>query len=338
MATNLSFPYDSEIFNLSWKNTPDMILTTMIESGAVVRDSEIENMISNGSNFFTVPFYDVLTGVEDVYNGVNNFTGASLTAGSYSGIVYGRMAKWSAKSFIKDFNSGADPMAQIVDGVAKYWIKQRQTRLLGLLGGIFGISDPNFNLHKTSLATTTTSVTEANKISETTISDAIIKANGDACGEYSLAIMHSVVAGRLANLQLLNFSKYTDASGITRSLPIGQINGLTVIVNDSVPVATSASATGEKEYTTYLLGNGAIKYAVAPVEVPSEMDRDANTNGGVDMIYTRIRECLHPHGFSFKGSATADVGIPDATLFASASWEMKMPHKSIYMARIVTNG
>jgi len=65
-GTNLSFPYDSEIFNYTWKNTPDLILTTMLESGAVVQDSEIARMISNGSNFFTVPYYDLLGGTEQV--------------------------------------------------------------------------------------------------------------------------------------------------------------------------------------------------------------------------------------------------------------------------------
>lgn len=55
-GTNLSFPFDAELFNYSWRNVPDLVLTSMIESGAVVNDSEIAGMISNGSNFYTVPF------------------------------------------------------------------------------------------------------------------------------------------------------------------------------------------------------------------------------------------------------------------------------------------
>ena len=236
------------------KNTPDLVLTSMIESGAVVVDSEIARLIANGSNFFTVPFYDVLGGVEDVYNGVNSFTGATLAGGTYSGVVYGRMAKWSAKSFIKDFNSGADPMAQIVAGVANYWIKARQTRLLGVLNAIFGITgDADLTKHITNVATATTTATDANRIGETTVNDACVKANGDNALGYSLAIMHSNIANRLANLQLLEYSKYTDPAGITRSLPIGTINGKTVIVNDGVPVADSATATGEKGiYNLYI--------------------------------------------------------------------------------------
>lgn len=338
-GTNLGFPYDEEIFNYSWKSTPDMVLTSMLESGAVVRDAEIASLISNGSNFFTTPFYDVLGGVEDVYNGVNDFTGATLAGNTYSGVVYGRMAKWSAKSFIKDFNSGADPMAQIVSGVANFWIKQRQTRFIGILNAIFGITgDADFATHITNIATTGESVDpELNKIGATTISDATIKANGDNASAYSLAIMHSAVANRLANLQLLEFSKYTDSAGITRSLPIGTINGMTVIVNDGVPTEDSASATGNKEYTTFILGQGAVGYAEAPVDTPSEMDRDPNKNGGVDMIYTRIRECFAPYGFSFKGDVTTDVGIPDTVLLDSANWERKMPAKSVFMTKLVTN-
>lgn len=338
-GTNLNFPFDAEIFNYSWKQTPDLILTTMLESGAVVRDAEIERLISNGSNFFTVPFYNVLTGSEVVYNGVNNITTTELTGGNYSGVVYGRAAGWKAKSFIKDFNSGADPMQQIVAGVARFWQKQRQTRFVAILTALFGITgDTDWDLHKTSIATSGASVNDANKVNETTIGNAIVKSNGDNSGEYTLAIMHSVVANRLANLQLLNFAKYTDARGIERPLPIGFINGLTVIINDSVPVANSGSAAGEKEYTTYVLGNGAVSYAEAPVDVPSEMDRDPATNGGVDMIYTRVRECFAPYGFSFKGDVATDVGVPDNVLTASASWERKMPAKSIFMTRIITNG
>lgn len=338
-GTNLSFPYDSEIFNYSWENTPDLILTTMLESGAVVQDSEIARLISTGSNFFTVPFYDVLGGSEDVYNGVADFTQTSLTGGSYSGVVYGRMHSWAAKSFIADFNSGADPMQQIVAGVANFWQKKRQERLIKLLDALFAITgDATWTLHTTNLATAGASVTDANKIGETTINDATIKANGDNATGYTLAIMHSTVANRLANLQLLNYSKYTDASGITRNLPIGTINGKTVIINDNVTVANSLSASGEKEYSTYVLGTGCIRYAKAPVDVPSEMDRDPKTNGGVDMIYTRVRECMSPYGFSFKGDVTTDKGIPDAVLLVAASWERKMPAKSIMMTKIVTNG
>lgn len=341
-GTYLNFPYDEEIFNYSWKNTPDVVLTSMIESGAVVNDPEIARLISNGSNYFTIPYYDVLGGTDGdttVYNGVNDIPVADLKGTTCSGCVYGRQQGWNAKSFIKDFNSGADPMAQIVSGVARYWTKHRQKTMIKILEAVFGITgDEDWKLHTTNIATTTASADDTNKIGATTINDACVKANGDNATEYKLAIMHSAVANRLANLQLLEYSKYTDSAGITRALPIGTINGMTVIVNDNVPVKDSGSATGEKEYTTYILGTGAIRYATAPVDKPSEMHRDPAKYGGQDFIYTRVRESLTPFGFNFKGDVTSDVGIPDSVLTASGSYERKLPSKAIFMAQVVTNG
>ena len=337
-GTNLNFAYDSEVFNYDWKNTPDVVLTSIINSGAMVADGEIARLISNGSNFFTTPYYNVLGGTEQDYNGVNDFTYDELTGGTYSGVVYSRMKAWKAISFITDFNSGADPMAQIVAGVANYWIKARQTRMVKILDAVFGITgNADWSLHITDIATNGASATSANRMGATTINDAIVKACGDNASDFTLAIMHSQVANTLANLQLLEYSKYTDASGIQRALPLATVNGKTVVINDAVPVINSVSASGEKEYTTFVLGLGSLRYSSAPVDVPSEMDRNPELKGGVDMIYTRLRECIAPYGFSFKGDVTTDVAVPDAVLYASASWELKMPAKAIKLVKIVTN-
>lgn len=337
--TTLSFPYDEEIFNYSWKTTPDLVLTNMLESGAVVNDPEIARLIANGSNYFTTPYYDVLAGSEVVYNGVNDITTTATSGGTMSGCVFGRAAGWEAKSFINDFNSGADPMGQIVTGVAKFWAKKRQEHLVKILEAVFGITgDTEWAKHITNIASTATTADDSNKVGVSTVNDACIKANGDHAGDYTLVIAHPVVANRWANLQLLDYKKYTDPTGITSDMQIGTINGKTVIITEQVPVADSAKATGEKEYTTYVLGLGAIRYASAPVERPSEMDRDPAKNGGKDFLYTRVRECIHPYGFSFKGDVSTDVGVPDAVLHAAASYELKMPAKSIMMCKIVSNG
>ena len=74
MASYLNFPYDSEIFDYAWQHEPDVVLTNMIESGAVVRDGNIANLISNGSNFYTIPYYDVLGGDPVIYDGATDIT------------------------------------------------------------------------------------------------------------------------------------------------------------------------------------------------------------------------------------------------------------------------
>ena len=336
----LDFPFDSEVFNYKWKTTPDTTLLTMLFSGAMVEDAEIASLIANGSNLFTTPFYnDIADTASGVYNGVNDITTESVSGGYMNGCVFGRQKGWNAKSFIKDFNSGADPMGYMASKVATYWNRERQARLIKILDAVLGVTgNADWTKHTLNLATSTATVEDANKIGVSSIDDLCVQANGDMAGGYSLAIMHSAVLQRLKTLQLVDYKKYTDPAGITADLNIPTINGKLIVVNDNVPVADSSSASGSKEYTTYVLGTGAIRHAYAPVDVPSEMSRDPAKYGGQDFLYTRVREVIHPNGFSFKGNVTSDVGIPDSVLEATASYEIKMPAKSIYIAKLVTNG
>ena len=57
--------------------------------------------------------------------------------------------------------------------------------------------------------------------------------------------MHSVVATNLENLRLLEYLKYTDASGMQRDLTMGTWNGRTVLVDDDMPAATGYYKTTE---------------------------------------------------------------------------------------------
>ena len=333
-GTFLGYPFDEEIFNLSWRAAQDPTRTAMIDSGAVQQNSEIARMIANGSNLYTIPFYNVLGGTDDNYDGATDMTVTDPTGGSQTGVVYGRMHAWRDKDFIHDFNSGANPMQQIASQVAKYWNKKRQSRLVGIMNGIFGIVDDEtdnwdaWQLHTTDIKFGGTGTAgEANNVGAASAAEAVQKAVGDNAGIFSMAIMHSKIALNLAKQNLLQFRKYTDAAGIERTINIADWNGYTVIVDDGVPVSTNAKDTSAKDYTTYLFGTGAIQMASAPVEHPSEVDRVVLT--------------LHPNGFSYSlpSVSGAPVSSPsDAQLAASAQWKLVADAKLIPIARIISNG
>lgn len=344
-GTFLGYPFDEEIFNLNWRAAQDPTLTAMIDSGAVQQNAEIARMISNGSNLYTIPFYNVLGGDDDNYDGTTDMTVTDPTGGSQTGVVYGRMHAWRDKDFIRDFNSGANPMQQIASQVSKYWNKKRQNRLIGIMNGIFGISDNDaWSQHTMNIAfaATTGTAGEANSVSEASAAEAVQKAVGDNAGIFGMAIMHSKVALNLSKQNLLQFRKYTDAAGIERTINIADWNGYTVIVDDGVPVATNAKDTAAKDYTTYLFGMGAIQMASAPVQHPSELSRVTLTAGGYDLLATRLRETLHPNGFSYTlptASGGSIVSSPsDAQLAASAQWKVVADPKMIPIARIISNG
>lgn len=340
MATYLNFPFDEEVFLYQWNSLKDTTTEAMLNSGAVVDDATVAGLIANGSDTYTMPFYNALSGTPDNYDGQTNITASAPTGTAMSGIVYGRAHGFTSRDFIADFNSGADPMAVITSKVAKWWRTYEQSVLLGELNAVFGITgNADWTKHTFDVTATGSTVADANLIDETSIADAMQLACGDMASQFSLAIMHSKVANRLAKLQLLNYRKYTDPMGIERQLPIADINGLTVIVDDAVGVTASTSVTGAYEYDTFLMGTGAVRRASAPVERPVEVARDAATNGGQDTLYTRIRKTLMPYGFSYTKPTTGYTSSPtDAQLFATANWSIVENPKAIALAKIRTNG
>ena len=100
-------------------------------------------------------------------------------------------------------------------------------------------------------------------------------------------------------------------------------------------ITTKGVAT--KHYNTFLLGAGALQYAKASVKVPSEVSRDPAKNGGEDILFTRVRETIHPNGFSFVKPATGYTASPtNAQLADSSNWVIKGNPKNIAMVKITT--
>ncbi|MBE7009890.1 MAG: coat protein [Ruminococcaceae bacterium] len=339
MSTYLNFPFDQEIFLHSWEAAPDPTKTAMIDSGALVEDAMIEARIQNDGCLYTIPFYSALDGEPDNYDGATDIMAQEPVGGSQTGVVYGRGKGFTARNFAAEL-SGGDPLGHIATTIGKYWAKQRQKNLLAILEAIFGITGSG-NAKKwqeNHVVDLTKEASAAYTIGATDLNDLATKALGDNKNLFSLAIMHSDVAKTLENLQLLEFWKYTDANGIQRPASIASVSGFTVVIDDGVPVDRT-SESGTPAYTTYLLGEGAIRTAKARVDVPAEVHRDPSVNGGQDTLYTRIRETIHPNGFSFNVPGSDWTNSPtDAQLGATANWSISFDPKAIPIAKLVTNG
>ena len=340
MASYLGYNFDPEIFYLNWQQEADPTLTALLDSGVVQENAAIRELIANGGDAYTIPIYDVLSGTVLNYDGATDITASETTGKGQSGIVYGRMAAWSEKQFVRDYNSGADPMRQITSQTAKFWQKERQKILLKILSGVFGVtSNANWSKHSVNITASSGSVGAENKVGASTAAEAIQAAVGDNSDIFTLAIMHSAVALNLAKLEQLTFRTQTDANGMQRQLRLADWNGLTVIVDDGIPVASSSGVSGANEYTTYLMGRGAIQYAPGTVTEPVETQRDAMAAGGTNYLITRVRETLHPNGFTFTKPSSGYTASPtDAQLAAKANWSVVGNPKNIAMAQLITNG
>ena len=341
MATYLNFPFDPELFLYNWQNEKDPTLTAMLDSGAVHEDATIRGLIQNGSDNYTIPFYKTIGGTPENYDGATDITITETEGGSQSGIVYGRAHAWGARDFIIDYNSGADPMKQITSQVARFWAKQKQNRLINIAEAVFGVTGSGdfagWANHVSDITASGADISNTSgKIAATTIGEAIQKAVGDAADAFGLAVMHSKVATNLAGLEILEYRKYTDAQGIQRQMKIADINGMTVIVDDGCPVTGTGSNT---KYATYLFGNGAFLTAPANCDKPVESGRDPLKYGGREYLVTRLRETIHPNGFTFTKPAEGYTASPsEAQLAATANWSIVGNPKNIGMVKLVSKG
>ncbi|MGN0535734.1 MAG: coat protein [Eubacterium sp.] len=332
--TYLNYPFDDDLFFDSWQSEPDTVKTALINSGVIVEDEDIKKKIATGGNLYTIPFYNILDGDDVNYNGQTDITTDETTADSQQGVVYGRAKGFTSRDFVAEL-TGSDPMGHIASSVAGYWQKKRQKRLIGILGGIFGITgDADWAKHTVDL-----SVKEGTpyKVEANTLSDVAADVLGDNQNAFSTAIMHSAVAKTFKNLQLLDYWTQTDKNGIQRPMALANVNGFLAVIDDGVPV--DLSTPGFPKYTTYLLGTGCIRTAPGRVDKPVGTDRDEAKNGGQDTLYTRLRETIHPNGFSFVVPSSGFTESPtDAQLFAKSNWKRKFNAKAIPMAQIITNG
>ena len=104
------------------------------------------------------------------------------------------------------------------------------------------------------------------------------------------------------------------------------------------------------EYTTYVMGNGAIAYEDIGVKVPYEMKRDPAKNGGEDTLYTRQRNVFTPFGISYEKKKQATLSPTNAELQDGDNWTLVhsgesvaenrsyINHKAIPIARIISRG
>ena len=346
-GTFLNFPFEEELFNDMWREAEDPVKTAILQGGAMVNDASIASMIGTKGDSYTIPFYNLLGDTDpDNFDGQTDINTEETSGDAQTGIVYGRAKGFTARDFTA-IMTGADPMGYIARNVGMYWNHYEQKTMLAILNAIFGITGGastnagKFAANHIINLAATTSGGAAYTIGATDLNDLAVQALGDSANKFALAIMHSNVAKTLANLQLLEFRKYTDDNGITRQLNVADCNGYTVVVDDSVPVEKN-STTNLNEYTTYLLGAGSILRADGALETgtkASEVHRDPKTNGGQDTLYTRIRQTIHPNGFSFIKPNSGYTGSPTLTqLGDKANWSLKFDQKVIPFAKMVTNG
>lgn len=272
--------FNEKAFGKYMSAIPNVKLNKLRESRAIVGDARLRDTFVNNSQTGTVyavlPFFGLLSGTPQNYDGVDNVTPGKTDTYEQGVFTYGRMNGWTEADFSYDVTGGTDFMANVRNQINDYWNGVDQDVILAILEGVFGMKDTGtgdikkanaafVEAHTYDIAQAGAEHTDDTmKMDATTLNSAIQKACGDNKQKFKLVYCHSAVATNLENLKLLAYLKYTDAQGIERDLEMGTWNGRLVIIDDSLPtkvVDAVAEDTGNgikaqdayTEYTTYQL-------------------------------------------------------------------------------------
>lgn len=375
MAGTASSVFDEKIFNGQvFKGYVDRVPNTkrkeLIKSKAIRQRPDLAKAMADqtGGNYITTTLRGLISGSKPAnYDGNTNMPKNSTTTFRHSRVVVGRMNSWTENDFSYDITGGEDFLENVAQQVAEYWSEIDQDTLVYVLNGIFnmtGAANKKFvDNHTYDVTAVENSEGKVGHMDATTMNTGMQRACGDNKGKFTLAIMHSAVSTNLENLKILVYLKYNDANGIEREIGIGTINGRLVLVDDGMPTEEVAPVAakgtpgtegyveaqeGYTKYTTYVLGDGAIEYTDCGAKVPYEVDRDPDTNGGQDTLYSRQRKCFAPYGISFTQKNMASLSPTDEELEDGSNWELVstqgakekqyIEHKAIPIARVISRG
>lgn len=278
-------------------------LSALWQSGIVRRTPELDSLASSGGTIINMPYWEDLTGEDQVLSDSNALEVNRITAGQDKAVLLMRGNAWSVNDLAKAL-SGDDPMRAIGDLVAAYWARRWQAVLLSTLSGVFGADTMADNLHDISTAT-------KKGIDATTTLDALQKL-GDAKDRLVAFAMHSATETFLAKNNLIEYIRESDANP-----RVPTYLGKRVIVDDGLPAADGV-------YTTYIFGEGAFGLGEGAAPVPIEFDRDSLA--GDDIMINRRHFILHPRGVAWQN---ANGNPTNAELATATNWKRVYESKNV---------
>ena len=341
--------FNPQAFGAYVKRIPNLKKNELAKCGAIGSNEDARTALSNqtGALYARIPYFGTIDGSTSQNNdGGTDIASTNTTTYEQGFVVASRMDGWTERSFSKNITAGVDFMDNVAAQISDYKFDVKQAILLAILEGVFSMetsgdtaaakaADEFIDKHVYDISG---EAGEAAKVGATTLNSAIQKACGDNKATFKLAIMHSAVSTNLENLNLIKFLTYTDKDGITQDLAIGTWNGRIVLVDDGMPVSENG------DYTTYVLGKGAVVLDDIGDSVPYEMSRDPKTNGGQDTLYVRDRYICGVDGISFEKPASITASASNDDLRNGANWNIindgtkAIPHKAIAIAKIVSKG
>lgn len=292
-------------------------LSALAQAGIIGNNPELDSLASGGGRTVNMPFWNDLTGDDEVLSDTTALTPQNITTGQDVAAILFRGKAWAANDLAAAL-AGDDPMGAIGNLVAAFWARKRQSTLLAVLRGVFNAASMSTNLLNISPAAAAPAA--GNTFTASTFIDAVGKL-GDADSRLTALAVHSATARSLFKQDLLE-NGVRDADGA----PILTYQGKEVIVDDSMPFEDLTGPPVTRVYTSYIFGQGAIGLGNGAPEYPTETDRDKLA--GDDLLINRQHFVLHPRGVRWVGTPVGSSPT-NAELGVGTNWQRVYDPKNI---------
>ena len=344
----------------------------------------------NGTAYARLAMRGLLDGDAVNYDGETDITATSTKTFEQGMVVIGRAKAWTEKDFSYDVTGGVDFMGNVSAQVAEYKDTLDQKTLLSILKGVFAMpttdkKNKEFvdkhstlirgNMTATTLNSAVNKACGANKkkfslvfmhsdvatnLENMKLLEYMKQTDGDGIQkDLTLATWNGRVV--VVDDDLPAVAGYADADADTPGalkVTTAGSGANEIKKSDAAPYfGTKGSLTADTDYvipvtqyTTYIMGNGAISYEDIGAKVPYEMARDPKTKGGEDTLYMRQRKVFSPFGISYEKKTQPKLSPTDTELENGENWTLVhsgessagsrtyIDHKAIPIARIQSFG
>jgi len=264
--------------------------------------------ISGGGKTFNMPFWLDIDGDDEVWASGHTTVPDPIKAEREIAVVLTRIKSWGAEDLAGMF-AGDDPLTVIGRLVGTYWSRKEQKTLLSILKGIFANALTGNELDAS-----------GETISDTMTVDAL-NMLGDRSDRLTAIIMHSATRTDLFKKKLIN-TKPTEA-GSSDKPEFETFLGRRVIVDDGAPYEDIG---GNRVYTSFLFGQGAIGHVEGSPKVPVAIAREERESQ--EILVNRRQFIFHPRGLAWIGNA-ANTTPSNAELENGANWKREFELKNI---------
>ena len=343
----------------------------------------------NGTGYARLAMRGLLDGDAVNYDGETDITATSTKTFEQGMVVVGRAKAWTEKDFSYDITGGVDFMGNVSAQVAEYKDTLDQKTLLSILKGVFAMPTTDaknkefVEKHSTTIyapmsATTLNSAVNkacgANKqkfslvfmhsdvatnLENMKLLEFMKQTDGDGIQkDLTLATWNGRTV--VVDDDLPAVTGYADADaetpGALKIVASGEDGTTTINLAKATPYFGTRTLVADMyvvpatQYTTFIMGNGAISYEDIGAKVPYEMARDPKTKGGEDTLYMRQRKVFSPYGISYEKKSQTKLSPTDTDLENGQNWTLVhsgestasqrtyINHKAIPIARIQSLG